>query len=41
MNLLNNPKFDKEFMEFLIKPKELGGLGMLLPGEHYEAMKAV
>lgn len=32
---------NKKFLEFVIKPKELGGLGLLLPGEFFEEMKHV
>jgi hypothetical protein len=39
MELENNTEFDNKFMDFMVKPKELGGLGFLLPGEFYEEMK--
>ena len=41
MELENNTEFDNKFMDFMVKPKELGGLGFLLPGEFYEEMKQV
>ena len=30
-----------EFYEFVTKPKELGGMGFVLPGDKYEEMKSL
>ena len=41
LELPNNKNSDQQIREFMVKPKEYGGLNLLLVGEYYEEMQKV